>query len=44
LNVACAGKVTSDRTIQEYVDEIWKLDKVVLQKETAEPQKKSLLK
>lgn len=44
LNVACAGKFTSDRTIQEYVDEIWKLDKVVLQKETAEPQKKSLLK
>ena len=44
LNVACSGKFTSDRTIQEYVDEIWKLDKVVLQKETAEPQKKSLLK
>ena len=30
LNVACAGKFTSDRTIQEYVDEIWKLDKVVI--------------
>ncbi len=30
LNVACSGKFTSDRTIQEYVDEIWKLDKVVL--------------
>ena len=28
LNVACSGKFTSDRTIQEYVDEIWKLDKV----------------
>ncbi len=44
LNVACAGKFTSDRTIKEYVDEIWKLDKVVLPKETVEPQKKSLLK
>ena len=30
LNVACAGKFTSDRTIQQYVDEIWHLDKVVL--------------
>ncbi len=28
LNVACCGKFTSDRTIQEYVDEIWHLDKV----------------
>ena len=28
LNVAHAGKFTSDRTIQEYVDEIWHLDKV----------------
>lgn len=31
LNVACSGKFTSDRTIQQYVDEIWKLDKVTLQ-------------
>jgi len=30
LNVACSGKFSSDRTIQEYVDDIWKLDKVVL--------------
>jgi starch phosphorylase len=30
LNVASCGKFTSDRTIQEYVDEIWKLDKVTL--------------
>ena len=30
MNVACSGKFTSDRTIQEYVDEIWKLDKVTL--------------
>lgn len=28
LNVACCGKFTSDRTIQEYVDEIWHLDRV----------------
>ena len=30
LNVASCGKFTSDRTIQQYVDEIWHLDKVVL--------------
>ncbi len=30
LNIACSGKFSSDRTIQEYVDEIWHLDKVVL--------------
>lgn len=30
LNVACAGKFTSDRTIQEYVDDIWHLDKVTV--------------
>ena len=30
LNVSCSGKFTSDRTIQQYVDEIWHLDKVVL--------------
>lgn len=35
LNVACSGKFTSDRTIQEYVDDIWKLDKVVIPKKTA---------
>ena len=28
LHVAHAGKFTSDRTIQEYVDDIWHLDKV----------------
>lgn len=32
LNVACSGKFTSDRTIQQYVDEIWKLDKIILKK------------
>ena len=30
LNVACSGKFSSDRTIQEYVDDIWHLDKVEL--------------
>lgn len=30
LNIACSGKFSSDRTIQEYVDEIWHLDKVIL--------------
>ncbi len=28
LNTACSGKFSSDRTIQEYVDDIWKLDKI----------------
>ena len=28
LNVAHAGKFSSDRTIQEYVDDIWHLDKI----------------
>ncbi len=35
LNVAAVGKFSSDRTIQEYVDEIWHLDKVVLPKKPA---------
>ncbi|MBR1692104.1 MAG: glycogen/starch/alpha-glucan phosphorylase [Lachnospiraceae bacterium] len=32
INVAMSGKFTSDRTIQQYVDEIWKLEKVTLPK------------
>lgn len=28
LNIAHVGKFSSDRTIQEYVDDIWKLDKI----------------
>ncbi len=28
LNIASSGKFSSDRTIQEYVDDIWKLEKV----------------
>ena len=30
LNVASSGKFTSDRTIQQYVDEIWHLDKITV--------------
>ncbi|MDD6037694.1 MAG: glycogen/starch/alpha-glucan phosphorylase [bacterium] len=33
LNVAHAGKFSSDRTIQEYVDDIWKLDKITVKPE-----------
>ena len=32
LNVANVGKFSSDRTIQEYVDEIWHLDKITVNK------------
>ena len=28
LNTACSGKFTSDRTIEEYVRDIWHLEKV----------------
>ena len=28
MNVACCGKFSSDRTIQEYVDDIWHLDHI----------------
>jgi starch phosphorylase len=30
LNVAHVGKFSSDRTIQQYVDDIWHLDKVTV--------------
>ena len=30
LNTACSGKFTSDRTIQEYVDDIWHLDRITV--------------
>ena len=30
LNTACSGKFTSDRTIEEYVKDIWKLKKVTV--------------
>ena len=32
LNTACSGKFTSDRTIEEYVKDIWHLDKVIVDK------------
>lgn len=32
MNVACAGKFTSDRTIEEYVRDIWHLDRVKVKK------------
>ena len=31
LNVACSGKFSSDRTIEEYVKDIWHLDKVTVE-------------
>ena len=40
LNVACSGKFTSDRTIAEYVNEIWHLDKVEIEIDPAEFEKK----
>ncbi|WP_024345006.1 glycogen/starch/alpha-glucan phosphorylase [Lacrimispora indolis] len=33
LNVACSGKFTSDRTIEEYVADIWHLEKVKVELE-----------
>ena len=30
LNTACCGKFSSDRTIEEYVKDIWKLEKVTV--------------
>ena len=30
LNVAHSGKFSSDRTIQQYVDEIWHLNKITV--------------
>ena len=36
LNTAHAGKFSSDRTIQEYVDDIWHLEKLVVEREEEE--------
>ena len=36
LNVAHCGKFTSDRTIQEYVDDIWHLDRITVHLEDEE--------
>ena len=41
LNVASVGKFSSDRTIQEYVDEIWKLDKITVKKKTRKSSKEA---
>ena len=35
-NTACCGKFSADRTIQEYVDDIWKLDHVVINEDELE--------
>ena len=35
-NTACCGKFSADRTIQEYVDDIWHLDHVVIDEDELE--------
>ena len=35
-NTACCGKFSADRTIQEYVDDIWHLDHVVIDQDELE--------
>ena len=43
-NTACSGKFSSDRTIQEYVDDIWHLDKMTVElpkEEAADSSKKA---
>ena len=30
MQTACSGKFSSDRTIEEYVEDIWKLEKVMV--------------
>ena len=39
LNTACSGKFSSDRTIEEYVRDIWKLEKVYPVQEEPAPEK-----
>ncbi len=41
LNTACAGKFSSDRTIEEYVQDIWHLEKVKVTMPSKEPVKKT---
>ena len=41
LNTACAGKFSSDRTIEEYVQDIWHLEKVKVTMPSKTPIKKT---
>ena len=41
LNTACAGKFSSDRTIEQYAKEIWELEKVKVTMPKATPKKKT---
>ena len=41
MNTACAGKFSSDRTIEQYAKEIWNLEKVEVKMPKAEPVKKT---
>ncbi len=41
LNTACAGKFSSDRTIEQYAKEIWELEKVKVTMPKAAPKKKT---
>jgi len=44
MNTACAGKFSSDRTIEEYVRDIWHLQKVTVDLEQPEAKKKTAKK
>ncbi len=42
MNTACCGKFSSDRTIHQYVDDIWKLDKITVDVDAAEEPAKAV--